>query len=194
VLCAGPAFAQERLELTIETKNGTPEEEQAVLQLRRLVAEYEVERWLVTRDVLVDADAIPHSHPVLTVNTRYLENDPHQLTTLVHEQFHWWVLESQSDLAAAIREMEKAFPEVPVGQGRGARNKESTYLHLVVCDLEYGAMTQLVGANRAREVLEAQRHYTWIYDQVLNNPAVREINERHGMVVGDGAGSSSARS
>ena len=86
VLSFGSASAQERPELNIETQNGTPEEEQAVVQLLRLVTEYDVEGWLFTRDVLVDAEAIPHSHPVLTVNTRYLDDDLHQLTTLVHDQ------------------------------------------------------------------------------------------------------------
>ena len=53
----------------------------------------------------------------------------------------------------------------------------------MVCDLELQAVTRLLGETRGRAVLEAWNHYSWIYDQVLNNPEVRRINERHGMLV-----------
>ena len=26
-------------------------------------------------------------------------------------------------------------------------------------------------------------HYPWVYEQVLQNPAVRELNEKHGWIV-----------
>ena len=44
-------------------------------------------------------------------------------------------------------------------------------------------MTQLYGEERAREVLAAMTHYQWIYDRVLNDPRVREANERVGFIV-----------
>ena len=54
--------------------------------------------------------------------------------------------------------------------------------NLVVCDLEYQAMTVLVGQARAREILAANRFYTWIYGRVLNDPRVRQVSVRHGLV------------
>jgi hypothetical protein len=70
------------------------------------------------------------------------------------------------------------FPEVPSGRV-AARDEYSTYLHLIICDLELAAMQKLVGDAEARRVLGQWQHYTWIYNQVLNNSAVRAINEKH---------------
>jgi hypothetical protein len=69
---------------------------------------------------------------------------------------------------------------VPSGAEGGARDAESTYRHLLVCDLEYQAMTSLVGEATARKTLAAMTHYQWIYDKVLSDARVREIALRHG--------------
>ena len=44
-------------------------------------------------------------------------------------------------------------------------------------------MTTLVGQKEAREVMAGWNHYKWIYNQVINNPEVRVVNERHGFIV-----------
>jgi hypothetical protein len=51
-------------------------------------------------------------------------------------------------------------------------------MHLIICDLEYQAMTNLVGREKARETLARIAHYKWIYEQVLEAPRVRDINTR----------------
>lgn len=50
--------------------------------------------------------------------------------------------------------------------------------------------TLVVGEQRAREILSANQHYTWIYDRVLNDPKVRDIVTAHGFLL-DSAGMSS---
>ena len=59
-------------------------------------------------------------------------------------------------------------------------------VHLLVCDLEYQAMTTLVGQAAARETLTGIGCYKWIYEKVLNDPRVREIVLRHGFDVSKG--------
>ena len=168
-------------ELNITLKHGSEAERATADQLLRLVKERDVQRWIRTRDVVVEEKAIPHSHPVLTLNTRYLKNDDALLATFIHEQFHW--LEAgNADFKAAMQAFAEAYPKAPAGPPEGARDLESTYRHLVVCDLEYQAMTILVGEARAREILAANQHYTWIYDRVLNDARVRQVNVRHGLV------------
>jgi hypothetical protein len=49
--------------------------------------------------------------------------------------------------------------------------------------MEFQALTILVGEPAARRVLAAKPYYTWIYDRVLHDPAVRATNIRHGFVV-----------
>jgi hypothetical protein len=153
-------------------------------QLRRLVDAYDVEDWLYTREIVVDETAIPHSHPVLTVHTRHLRDDEMLVSTLVHEQFHW--LEDGATLPAfraAMAEFAELYPDAPGPEAGGARDVESTYRHLIVCDLELQAMTELLGEEAARALLARITHYDWIYERVLTDPRVRGVTARHGFVL-----------
>ena len=53
-------------------------------------------------------------------------------------------------------------------------------MHLIVCDLELQAMTQLIGEERARTLLAGTSFYQWIYGKVLNDPRVREVTREWG--------------
>jgi len=187
----GPA-SQPRID--IRPASGHPDELRAVRQLQRLLDEYDVARWTFTGEIVLKKWEIPHSHPVLTLNSANLDNDHAQLAAFLHEQFHWYLEDRPAQVGQAIADFERAFPEAPVGNGAGARDRHSTYLHLVVCDLELQAMTGLVGEAEARRVLGANRHYTWIYRQVLDNPLVRQTNARAGLLLpGPGKGIRAAR-
>ena len=165
---------------------GTPEERRAHDQLLRIVSTWDLSRWLFTRDVRIDARAIPHSHPVLTVNARYVANDTAQLATFVHEQLHWHFVEHRAATEAAIAELERAFPDAPHGPPEGARDRESTYLHLLVCLLEYDALRAILDEDVARRTLARWRHYPWVYRQVLDRAdAIRPVLERHGLAAPD---------
>lgn len=166
------------LEITLES--GSDWERETEEQLRRIVAEYDVSRWLYTKRIHIQRGVTPTSHPVLTLNTRNRGDDHGLLSALLHEEFHWLEEARPEAREAAKAEFGQLFPDAPVGDGQGARSLDSTYLHLIVCDLEYQAMTLMVGEARAREVLTGMRFYRWIYRQVLDNPAVRPVNERHG--------------
>ncbi len=193
LLLALPTLAQ-HAPVNISLVNGDAGEQRAKEQLIRLLATYDIDHWIFTREIRIESMTIPHSHPVLTLSTGLPDDDDHAISTFLHEQFHWYANEIDSITDAAKEEFAERFPNAPAGSDDGgARDLNSTYLHLVVCDLELQAMTILVGEERARAVLESNTHYTWIYDQVLNNPLVRQVNERHGAVVPPG-GSASARS
>jgi len=173
--------------LIIELANGDAAELEAKQQLERLQDDFDIERWLFTDQVRLDsAEPIPHSHPVLTLNADYVDNDLAQLATLLHEQFHWWNGPGSEGWRGANAEFEQLFPDAPKGlKEGGARDARSTISHLIICDLEFQAMTLLVGEEKARETLAIWEHYPWIYQQVLTNPKVREVNTRHGWVVAD---------
>lgn len=84
------AFGQTSGNLEIRLKNNDAREQQTKLQLERLLATYDVSRWMFTRTILIESgrDVIPHSHPVLTLSTRHLKDDELLLSTFVHEQLH----------------------------------------------------------------------------------------------------------
>jgi hypothetical protein len=171
----------------IGLENGTDAEAIMASELRALLRTYDLEPWILTRRLLIDEDQIPHSHPVLTIHTRHLGDELGLLSTFVHEQLHW--LEEQpwlDDFRAAMKEFESLFPGVPPSSEGGARDAESTYRHLLVCDMEYQAMTTLVGEVKARETLSKMTHYEWIYEKVLNDPRVRQVSLRHGFDVSTG--------
>lgn len=180
-----PSGAQESRPDTLEiyTAHDSDRERTTLAELRALLDEHDVARWIVTPVVRIDETQIPHSHPVLTLHSRHNGDPMHLLATFLHEQFHWWVIQREDALDAARRDLRAAFPEVPVGGREGAGSASSTYLHLVVCHLELQAMTALVGTERARETLASTTHYTWIYEQVMNHPEVEEILRRHGLMV-----------
>lgn len=185
VLLAAPpgALRQPSPQLEISLAHGTEHEAATRDALLRLVREYDVDRWLYTRKVVIDETVIPHSHPVLTLHSRHLGNDAGLMAAFLHEEFHWLENERREQSAAAVAELRELYPDAPSGGPEGARDLHSTYIHLIVCDLERQATTILFGADVARETLAANDHYTWIYDRVLNDPAVHEISARHGFLL-----------
>ena len=100
----------------------------------------------------------------------------------VHEQIHWFVNEHPDATEKAIADFRAIFPEVPVGGRDGARDENSTYLHLIVCYLEFAAMEELLDEPKAREVIQGWRHYKWIYARVLENgDKLKAVIEKHGL-------------
>jgi hypothetical protein len=173
VSIAGPQAggAQRVDEVEIRTNTATTRELQGKDQFVRLLHDYPLKPYLFTKVVLIQSGVIPHSHPVLTLNTRYLDNDIAQLATFVHEQLHWFLVEQVGSdrVDAAIARLRILFPEAPDRPPAGANGSHSTYLHLIVCTLELEAVSSLVGRNRARDQLATWKHYTWVYGTVLSD-------------------------
>jgi hypothetical protein len=177
------SFAQDKIEIAL--KSGTPREVQTKEQLQRLLKTYDLSKWIFTRSILIDEKAIPHSHPVLTLHTRHLKDDDLLLSTFVHEQLHWFLVQNDQETKEAMKDLRTTFPKVPVGFPDGAENEESTYLHLLVNYLEYRADRELLGELRARQVFEfwASDHYRWVYKTVLERTRdIGDIAFRHKII------------
>ena len=155
--------------IEISLKNNTPGEAKTKAQLERLIAANDLTKWTFTRKVEIDEKAIPHSHPVLTISARHIKDDELLLSTYVHEQIHWHLVNLSKETDEAIKELRALFPKVPAGGPEGARDENSTYLHLLVCYLEYRADRELMGELKAKQVIEfwSTDHYTWVYRTVL---------------------------
>ncbi len=122
---------------------------------------------------------------MLTLNTRYRDDDVWQLSTYVHEQLHWLFSGKQKTTRQATDDLPKEYPDVPKGPPEGARDERSTYLHLLVCYLEHDGLKQLVEEEAARAQIEklADHHYKWVYRTVLaEGEKIRPILERHGLM------------
>ena len=180
---------QAQEEIKISLVNNSSAEKQTKEQLQRLLKTYDVSKWIFTTSINIDEKTqIPHSHPVLTLNTRYLKDDELLLSTFVHEQIHWFVIQDQKQLASAIIDFKAMFPKVPAGPPDGARDERSTYLHIGVVYLEYRAAREILGELRARLVMDfwANHHYRWIYRTILERPRdIGQIMFKHKLVPAD---------
>jgi hypothetical protein len=171
--------------VTITAAHGSPGELAKAAQIRRLIEQYDLSKWTFTRSVLVDEKApISHSHPVLTldVDDKSYPDDV-ELAAYVHEQIHWLETDHPQETETAMAELRTMYPDAPSRGPEGARDLESTYLHLIVCHLEYEAMKELVGTERANAAMQ-KPYYRWVYRTVLaDNERIKDVVRLAGLVV-----------
>ena len=98
-----PALA-DTPKLHIRLKNGTPIEERKKEQMERLAKQYDLKKWTITRDILIEQGVRPHSSPVLTLNGRWPDEDDLALSMYLHEQAHWVLIERHQKSIGTLRE------------------------------------------------------------------------------------------
>jgi hypothetical protein len=91
VLLLASLVVAETPKLKIRTESGLPLEEQGKQQLERLAKQYDLSKFTITRDILIERGAVNHSRPVLTLNMRFFDDDDLLLSAYVHEQAHWLI-------------------------------------------------------------------------------------------------------
>lgn len=153
--------------VVITLANDTRKEQRTKALLERILVKYDLERYIFTDKIVVEQGVISHSEPVLTINTLWYENEHHLLATFIHEQLHWFFKQHNEQVFAAIAELRKLFPEVPVGRPEGAKTEKSSYLHLLLNRLEFLGLDQFLGKDAAERVMQEKPYYTWIYEQIL---------------------------
>lgn len=152
--------------------------------LLHLAQVYDLSPFFFTRRVQIQSQVIPHSHPVLTLNTRHAQNPNKILSVFLHEELHWWLLHKREAAKAVIKSLKSAFPQAPQTSSSG---KDSTHVHLLVCYLELRALASYLGDAEARSVLrsimEEDKIYPWVYLQVLTRgEEIRKLVEGHGLL------------
>lgn len=183
VVCVAGAQA-ETPPLKISLRSNSPIEQRKKEQIERLAAEYDLKKFTITRDILIEQGATAHSKPVLTLNGRFLDNDDRALSQYVHEQGHWVLGRSQRELRDLYQDLVTAFPGIPTDYPQGSGSKQDSYFHLAVILLEWQALEALIGGERARGVEEFKKtdHYTALYATVLDNRTkVEKILTRYGV-------------
>ena len=158
--------------LNIRTKHSLPVEEQRKEQMERLARQYDLKKFTVARDIMIERGAMNHSYPLLTLNLRFLDNDDLALSAYVHEQGHWVLMERhRGDNRSLFDDLQRTFPNMEVQAPAGDGEMHSSYLHIAVCMLEWQAMEDLVGPERARKAIEWKErdHYKAIYSTILTH-------------------------
>ena len=151
--------------LNITSKNNLTEEFEVIGIIKFLSNKYRTP--LFTPDVVVEKGAIPHSHPILTLNTR-VRDSRLLLDTLIHEQFHWYAQEHQQYKDCIEYLKEKYVDD-------GEHNKSGTYPnsyweHIIVC---------FNTRNYLQSILPKD-DIDWIYEQWQAYPTLERLIEEKG--------------
>ena len=159
-------------EVVFTTANNDPDETEIKEKLTYLYASYDIERWSYTNKVEVDKKTrIPHSHPILTMNTspKYLKDSSLLLATYLHEQFHWHIVKNRlGSFEDFTDDIKVNFPNVKAERPYGSGSESGTLSHIVTCYLEFKAVSILLGMDKAKKILSSKGYYTWVYQTVLN--------------------------
>jgi hypothetical protein len=181
-------MARGQPEFRIDIDLGHAEREAARIRdlLAALRQRHDLTRYEYTRLVQIVPAGPTHSHPILTLGTRFAESEDHLLATYLHEQMHWYLWRlggvDHDPVAPFFDELVRRYPKAPTRLPDGARNYEQTYIHIVVCWLEIAAMTQLVGKERARALCDTHWGYRWIYRTVRrDSEALGNLLTEHGL-------------
>jgi hypothetical protein len=166
----------------IRTAHGTGLEAAGATALRAVLAGHDLRRWLFTDLVTIDESFRGGlSHP-LTIGPHLLVQRPAlALTTFLHEQLHWL---DGPGVDSATAEASERWPDPPPRAAGGAVDPASTWLHVSTCALEYQSLSELLGPAAAADELRQHTGYSWIYGQILADPAwFSGFLRRHGLEV-----------
>ena len=140
-------------------------------ELLELLRNFDLRAWAFTDEVVIEEDAIPHSHPILTLGT--FNRGPFLLASYLHEQLHWFALGHMDTLERIYeQELVRRYPKVPTELPEGAGTEDSTYLHIFVCWWEVQSLRHVLGSVKAGEVaavLEDQGVYRWVYRTIRHD-------------------------
>lgn len=149
--------------------------------LLHLAQVYDLSPFLFTKRIVIQSKVVPHSYPVLMLNTTHAEQPNKLLANFLHEEIHWWLMANKQKANLAVLDLKKVYPKVPFTKVNGPY---STYLHLIVCYVELKALSSYIGKTEARKIITAamkrEKKYAWVYYQVLHRDfAIKKIVEKH---------------
>ena len=160
----------------VDTNRNTDRERQTKTELEKIIASYDLSKYVFTRKVVIEEKAMNHAFPTLTLNVRFLNSDDELLSSFLHEQLHWYLRDHSRDMEAAVAQLKRFYPRVPVGLPEGADTEYSTYGHLVDCYLEIQADRVLIGRERTDAVIRKKPWYLWIYKtEIEDEPRIAAV-------------------
>lgn len=154
---------------------------QNLLQLSQV---YDLSPFLFTKTIHVESKVIPHSHPTLTLNTRYAEAPLKLLSTFLYQEFHWWLSLNPKKTKAAILDLKKFIPNAPVTLSMG---KDSTYLRILAAQLEIMSLENYLGLDEAKKIIlekiTVDKQDPWVYKLVQAEEIIlKKILRAHSLV------------
>jgi len=204
VIFSHEVYAQDGTGTDSEITFTEEKREQAREQLRRILSTYDLDPWIITNEVKIEEEVDPHSKPILTLNTNFLDSDKMQLAIFIHEQAHWLPFEKQ---VAAGEDLAELFPDINgmpnIEEASGERRErlkeiqQRIYRHIVVGWVEFDGMVELVGEEEARRIIKEKnsrfveepysnlaKTFLWYFDRVLEDTEeVGRVLARHDLII-----------
>jgi len=144
----------------IYSKNNTADEIEVVDIIKEICQDYDLP--LFTKEVIIEKGVIPHSHPVLTLNTR-AKDKRSLLATLVHEQFHWYV-QNHPKYNECISHLKSKYED------DGEHNKSGKYPNSYWEHVIVGFNTR----NYLKSILSSE-DVEWVYEQWQPYPTLEKL-------------------
>lgn len=171
VSCANTKKVETALSLDIEELHPDTRTAQTRMEILHLARKYDLSSFLYTKKIVIDPTIKETKwKPVITLNTRYKDHPHRLLAQLIHEELHWWMKDHKGNVQVAIPELKATFRGVP--KIKGSKDPDSTYRHLLICWMEFRALSKYFGEEEAALVLRhfvQERRFPWIYTRILND-------------------------
>ena len=186
-LARAPRTPLEAFRIDIDLDQAAREADRVRRWLAALRIRHDLTRYEYTRFVRIMPASATHSHPILTLGTRFTETEDQLLATYLHEQMHWYLYElgghDHDPVEPLFDELVRRYPDAPTRLPEGARNYDQTYVHLLVCWLELAVTAEFIGRARAFALAETAYGYRWIYRTVVSDwDALEALFTMHGIL------------
>lgn len=152
MLFAAPLQAQPR-DIFVRSAHGNLREAIAHRQVVRPVSEYTLFNWLFTDSVMIDENAQPHPFPILTLNAKYIEDDPKMLAEFINLEIEWYLAANKGRVEQYIKEMMKRPDALVPGLTEDLPPDSLAYITLLVCAMEYQAINDVLGPTALEELM-----------------------------------------
>jgi hypothetical protein len=171
VSCANSKKVETALSLDIEERHRTPATEETRIEILHLARRYDLSSFLYTKKIVIDSTAVKTRwKPEIILNTRFKDNPHRLMAQLLHEELHWWMRDHKENVKVAIPELKATFRGMP--KIKGAKDKDSTTRHLLICWMDFRALAKYFGEEDAAEVLKhkvREKRFPWIYSTILRD-------------------------
>lgn len=127
--------------------------------VKNLCQKYDIPTF--THEIVIERGVVPHSHPILTLNTR-TKDERVILKTLVHEQLHWHA-QNHPNYDECISYLKTKYED------DGEHNKSGLYPnsyweHIIVCFNTRGYLMNALSVN----------NFEWVYGEWQPYPTLEK--------------------
>jgi hypothetical protein len=136
--------------MRITTKNNLPEENTTKKILEDLLVKYNIP--IFTENVIIEKKSIPHSYPILTLNTR-IDDPLNILQIFIHEQFHWFESKHLKSKKAIKYLKEKYI------KNEDFKDEKIFFIHIIVCFNTRNTLKQLISEEELEYIYNQWQPY-----------------------------------